>query len=61
MAALAAAALWGNEHERDRTAKVSMLTPLADQPTLLTVRDVTAHFVLGDHNVLGYRLLMLVV
>lgn len=38
-----------------------MLTPLANQFTLLTVCDVTTHFVLGDHNVLGYRLLVLVV
>lgn len=38
-----------------------MLTSLANQFTLLTVCDVTTHFVLGDHNILGYRLLVLVV
>lgn len=43
------------------TARVSMLTPQAYQFTLLTVCDVTTHFVLGDHNVLGYGLLVLVV
>lgn len=38
-----------------------MLAAAAAQFPALTVCDVTTHFVLGDHNVFGYRLLVLVV